>query len=111
MLPVSPVANGPARPGYPDNAIEATAAEFGITANQLLSPSRKTKFSHPRILAMALARELTKVSYPVIGRYFSRHHTSVLHAVERSQELLEAYPELAEKRLAVLARLGQSEPT
>jgi chromosomal replication initiation ATPase DnaA len=60
---------------------------------------------------MSLARELTKASFPVIGRAFGRDHSTAMHAVDRSPELLEKFPEYVAKRAAVLVRLGQSEPT
>jgi len=98
-------------PGPIELIIHATADEFGITATALLSRNRSAKFSHPRILAMSLARELTKLSYPAIGRAFGKHHSTIISAVDRSPELLELHPEYVAKREAVLVRLGQSEPT
>ena len=81
------------------------AEEFGITREELLSPSRRNRFAHPRMIAVQLARELTKAGYSTIARKFSRHHTSILSAIRRVPDLLQAYPEYGIKRQAVLARL------
>jgi chromosomal replication initiator protein len=84
------------------------AAEWGITREQLLSRSHEPRYAHPRVLAMQLARELTKASYPTIGRNFQRDHSTVMHAQKRAHDLIDAKPELVDRRNAVLARLGLS---
>ncbi len=66
--------------------IQAAACEqFEITAQDLLSGSRKARVTWPRQVAMYLARELTQESLPAIGREFGgRDHTTVLHAWRRT---------------------------
>ena len=66
--------------------INAAACEqFGLTLEELLSPSRTPRIAWPRQVAMYLARELTEDSLPVIGRQFGgRDHTTVLHACRRT---------------------------
>jgi chromosomal replication initiator protein len=65
--------------------IQAAACEqFGLSAQELLSPSRAARVSWPRQVAMYVARELTDESLPAIGRQFGgRDHTTVLHACRR----------------------------
>lgn len=60
---------------------KAVAEYFNITLAQMLSRHRHTCYSHPRMVAMALCRELTWHSYPAIGKCFGRDHTTVMHAV------------------------------
>jgi chromosomal replication initiator protein len=63
----------------------ATCQLFGITHDELVSPSRSSRVSMPRQLAMYLARELTDESLPAIGRHFGgRDHTTVMHACRRT---------------------------
>jgi chromosomal replication initiator protein len=90
--------------------IETVAAEWGITRDELLGSSRKPRFAHPRIIAAQLARELTNASFPAIAKAFGRHHTSIVHAVQRAPALLAEHSDYAEKRAAVLAHLGQIGP-
>jgi chromosomal replication initiator protein len=92
-------------PGPIELIINAVSEEFGITATELLSRRRSERFSHPRIIAMGLARELTKASFPAIARSFGLHHSTVMHAVARSPELLNLYPEYAVKYEVVKHRL------
>jgi chromosomal replication initiator protein len=60
---------------------------FGLSPDELLSPSRAARVTWPRQVAMYLARELTDESLPAIGRHFGgRDHTTVLHALRRTQQ-------------------------
>ena len=68
--------------------------EYGITAEQLKSPSRKQVFVGPRHVAMWLVRQIGRgsgrdyrqkdaYSYPQIVRMFGRNdHTTVMHACQ-----------------------------
>jgi chromosomal replication initiator protein len=72
--------------------IQAAACRyFDLTPDELLSPSRSTRITWPRQVAMYLARELTGESLPAIGRHFGgRDHTTVMHAVKRTEERISA---------------------
>lgn len=63
--------------------IKYTAAVyFGVPQGKMESPERAWRYSHPRQVAMALARELTTASLPQIGKQFGRRdHTTVLNAI------------------------------
>jgi chromosomal replication initiator protein len=63
----------------------AACAHFGISPDELVSPTRTSRVAWPRQLAMFLSRELTDASLPAIGRQFGgRDHTTVLHACRRA---------------------------
>src|SRR5207245_1798610 len=49
---------------------ERTCEAFGLTVDDLVSPSRAARVAWPRQLAMYLARELTDATLPAIGRQF-----------------------------------------
>jgi chromosomal replication initiator protein len=62
--------------------IDATAREFGVARDDVLTRTRRPKVAAARQVAMYLARELTTHSLPEIGRAVGgRNHTTVLHAV------------------------------
>jgi chromosomal replication initiator protein len=69
--------------------------EFGLEPALLRSDKRSRSVSHPRMLAMFLARKLTHAALTEIGEYFGRRsHSTVLSAqhkvedwVERGQQL------------------------
>jgi chromosomal replication initiator protein len=66
---------------------ERTCEAFGVSMDDLLSPSRAQLLAWPRQVAMYLARELTDATLPAIGRAFGgRNHTTVLHAYRKTAE-------------------------
>ena len=54
---------------------------FGISIKEVESRSRKRCHSHPRQIAIYLARRYTDAPLQTIGRHFNRYHATVLHAV------------------------------
>ncbi len=60
---------------------------------------------------MHLARNLTSKSLNLIGRYFgSRDHTTVAYACRKTQERLEAQPEIRHAVLALHEKLTTTQP-
>jgi len=71
--------------------IAAMVAErYGLTMDDLKSPSQERRISWPRQEAMALIRKNTRQSYPQIGRFLGgRDHTTVMHGVRRHAKRME----------------------
>ena len=65
---------------------------FGIGQQELVSQSRTLKVMLPRHVTMYLAKELTDLSYPQIGAWFNRDHTTVVHAYQKMTEQLQSNP-------------------
>ena len=73
----------------------AVAKHFRIRMSDLRSSSRKQNLVRARSLAMFLSRRLTSKSMHQIGDYYGgRDHTTVLHAVRKTESLLEDSDEL-----------------
>jgi chromosomal replication initiator protein len=69
---------------------------FGLEPEQMNSPSRSPAVSHPRMLAMYLARKYTPAPLAEISRFFCRKsHTTVLSAEETVQDWLASGKSLA----------------
>jgi chromosomal replication initiator protein len=67
---------------------KAVAASFKITVAELISKSNAQQVSRPRQIAMYLCKQLTKHSYPAIGRAFGgKHHTTVMHSFAKVDSL------------------------
>jgi chromosomal replication initiator protein len=72
-----------------ENIIKTVAEYYKIKSVDLLSNNRSRKFTRPRQMAMALAKELTSRSLPEIGAAVgNRDHTTVLHACRKIKELI-----------------------
>lgn len=71
----------------PEQIIGAVARSFSLSADDIVSSSRRAKVSWARQVAIHLCRELTDLSLDQIGRNFGgRNHATVLHACKRVQE-------------------------
>ena len=69
--------------------IEAvTAAFFGITPADIHSSRRTRTVSVARMIAMYLARRHTRMSFPEIGRFMGKNHSSVVLAVQRLEKTI-----------------------
>ena len=68
--------------------ISAVLSFFEISKEDLMSKSRKKKVALPRQITMFLFKRDLKMSYPEIGEYFNRDHTTALHAFNKiSQDI------------------------
>ena len=73
------------------------AEHYNIRLTDMSSPRRARNVARPRQVAMYLAKQLTSRSLPEIGRRFGgRDHTTVMHAVSRVAELMQADSAFAE---------------
>ena len=88
----------PARAPKIDTIKDITARAYGVTKADLESACRKRQFALPRQYAMYLSRQLTKCSYPQIGRMFGdRDHTTVLFAFRKISAAVAANDSMAEE--------------
>lgn len=68
---------------------------FGITLAEMKGKKRTKHIVVPRQVAMYLSREYTTSSLPKIGKEFGgKDHTTVIHAHEKIQKLMEEDPDL-----------------
>ena len=78
-----------------DQIQRTVAGVYKISVEQLVAKSNARQFSFPRQVAMYLCKKLTKHSYPEIGRAFGgKHHTTVIHSVEKIQSMASSDPGL-----------------
>jgi chromosomal replication initiator protein len=84
---------------------KAVADQYKLTVDNLRARSNVRHVLLPRQVAMYLCKRLTKKSYPEIAREFGgKHHTTVIHSVEKIDTLLTTDTELS----TVVRRLTDS---
>ncbi len=94
------------RPLGLDEIQQAVADFYGIHVREMRSGKRARAVAFPRQVAMYLAKRLTRLSLPEIGQGFGgRHHTTVLHAVQKVEALRNEDPALDEELARLEARL------
>lgn len=94
------------RPLQISEILEAVSRHFGIRVPEILGRKRTRSISHPRQVAMYLARKLTPLSLEEIGMHFGgRDHSTVLHADRSIETERAADPELAQALAHLIQRL------
>lgn len=69
------------------------AAFYGVDLKHMLSHRRRDV--RVRQVAMYMCYDLTRHSYPSLGRIFNRDHTTILHATRKIEAAMAADPEFA----------------
>lgn len=77
--------------------------ETGIDLNDIRSPRRNPRTARARFLFYFMARKLTIKSLPQIGRFISRHHSSVIHGCNMVAKNYSLYRATAERVEAALS--------
>lgn len=97
------------RPVSAEDIINATAAAYGFTADDLRSPSRRQPLVLSRQVAMYVCREQTDLSLPKIGALFGgRDHTTVMHAIDKVKRLLLTDHQVFERVTALSQQLRRT---
>ncbi len=86
-----------------DAVLRAVAEKFGIPPSQLKQKGNARTIVFPRQVAMYLVKELTTASLPEIGRAFGgKHHTTVMHSIQKIDQQRQHDPELNKLILSVI---------
>jgi chromosomal replication initiator protein len=72
-----------------DDIVTAVAAHFGLSEEAIKGPRRLASVALPRQIAMHMARRLTNSSLKEIGTHFGRDHSTVIHACEKVEKLMQ----------------------
>jgi chromosomal replication initiator protein len=71
-----------------DRIARAVAAHYDLTVEEMKAKSNSRAIAMPRQIAMYLCKQLTRHSFPEIGREFGgKHHTTVMHSVDKIDTL------------------------
>ena len=89
-----------------DQIIDIVCRYYNVTPDAITSSSRKSTITHPRQVAMYLARTETDASLPQIGAQMGpRDHTTILHGSEKIKALVDTNPQLRRDLLEIKAML------
>jgi chromosomal replication initiator protein len=110
QLSRSHLAQAPKEPSI-STLLHLSAARFGVRISAILSSRRDARSVTARHVAMYLARELTRRSFPELGsRFGNRHHTSVMHAVRSIEVRIKVNTSLCEDVAAIRRAVAAIRP-
>lgn len=71
-----------------DRIARAVAAHYDLTVDEMKAKNNSRAIAMPRQVAMYLCKQLTRHSFPEIGREFGgKHHTTVMHSVDKIEAM------------------------
>lgn len=70
----------------PNDIVRYVAHHYGLKVAEIKSRTNSRQIVFPRQVAMYLCKRLTDLSYPEIGKLFTKHHTTVIHSVEKIEQ-------------------------
>lgn len=73
---------------------EVICKNFDVSLDDLQSPARNHKISYSRQIAIYLTRELTKMSFVEIAKFFDKKHPTILFSYEKIKEEIKTDNEL-----------------
>jgi len=65
-----------------EDIVSAVGEATHIAPAEIRGRSRRQRIAYARQLAMYLMRQITRASYPLIGAFFGRNHSTVIYACE-----------------------------
>jgi chromosomal replication initiator protein len=77
----------------PSDIIRFVAQHYGVRVADLKGRSNRRSIALPRQVAMYLIRDILELSFPEIGRIFSKHHSTVMYAVDSVQKMRQSNPD------------------
>jgi chromosomal replication initiator protein len=86
------------RQATPKEILDATAAAFDFTVEEIIGPSRRRPLVQARQIAMYLLRVLANYSYPAVAAEMgNRDHTTVMHACKKIEAQMSAKRQVYEQ--------------
>jgi chromosomal replication initiator protein len=73
--------------------IRFVAQHYGIRVADLKGRSNRRSIALPRQVSMYLIRNILELSFPEIGKIFSKHHSTVMYAVDNVQKMRRSNPD------------------
>lgn len=73
---------------YSTEIIDKVSEFYSLSNKQIKSPNRKKELVKARWIAMYLIRQETNMKLEAIGELFNRDHTTVIHALQSVNDVL-----------------------
>ena len=92
-----------------EELLSEVAGILGFTVEAIKGKSRQRPLVSARQVAMYIFRDMTELSYPAIARLFGgRDHTTVIHAVEKTQRLMREDKQTFDQVSDIITRIKNS---
>ncbi len=66
-----------------DDVLKKVCEYFDISEKQIMGKSRKKEIALARQISMYLSQEICELSLSQIGKFYGKHHSTVMHSIEK----------------------------
>lgn len=80
-----------------ERIVEEVSRTEGITVEDIYGKKQKANITHARKISMYIIREVTNISYEMIGEKFNKHHSTVMYNVQQISEEMSRDSKLSRK--------------
>ena len=84
-----------------DGIVDSVASYYNISPKDIKGSSRSAKIAEARQVSIYLCRDLTKQSFPAIGDFFDKKHTTILYSYDKIKAELQTNNALAHTVTAI----------
>ena len=78
-----------------DGIVDEVASYYNISLKELKGTGRSAKIAEARQVAIYLCRDLTKQSFPDIGKFFDKKHTTIMYSYDKIKDELKTNTSLS----------------
>ncbi len=89
--------------------VEEVSRTEGITVEDIFGKKQKANITHARKMAMYIIREVTNISYEMIGEKFNKHHSTVMYNIQQISEELERDSKTARKVNDIISNIKDAQ--
>jgi chromosomal replication initiation ATPase DnaA len=84
-------------------------AEFGVTKREILNKRHQAHLVVPRRIVMYILRKRYRLSFPVIGTFLDKDHSTVIYAVRKAEKQVRDDPAYCDCVYALIGKLDLGE--
>lgn len=90
-----------------DVIVDEVASYYNIAPKEILGSSRSQKTAEARQAAIYISRELTKQSFPQIGEFFDKKHTTIMYSYEKVKEEIQTNSALSQNIKTIIDKVNK----
>lgn len=88
-----------------DGIVDGVASYYNVSSKEIKGSSRSARIAEARQVSIYLCRELTKQSFPAIGDFFEKKHTTILYSYDKIKAELSTNHSLAHTVEAIAQKI------
>lgn len=90
-----------------DGIVDEVASYYNLSPKEIKGTGRSAKIAEARQVAIYLCRDLTQQSFPDIGKFFDKKHTTILYSYDKVKDELKINNSLAHTITTITNKINE----